>query len=309
VVREFGSVPVNEQWCSSNDPRTVKDWSEEELIKLIRHECPNYFTKEGQPNKLAKTWVKMFQADVLGLIMDYAELPNIDQWVLAESGDVVLDQSKLPPETPVARAEIEYLDRALLFRTILRANTIKVLSKIGGEKLAKMIEGVELTEWAKDEILREVFKYNYDELYKALPRVMAILYEAKSLGFEERSKEDIRLLKEHAASLQGELKSGARKPLDLLDGDASVMSDEGVRFQKISHSENLVALFYMLVQAEGMVKDYPGFKEIVDVISPVIEKAEDIDQETFSALCEQVQSLADKAIQDTGVCEEGEKND
>jgi hypothetical protein len=297
-----GMYPV-----SGNEPAgqfqasQVKDWGDEALLTLIQRECPNYFTKEGKPNEIAKTLLQMFKADWLGLIQDYCEVGNIDQWVFVETGDVAHDTERADPDNPIAHAEIEYLDRSLTYRSILRANAIKVLSKLGGEKMASEFAKVTLTEFEKDEIMKEVFAQKYDELYKAMPVVMRILSQAQKATYEEREATQLGMFRQYAKDSVRALKSGEQKPLDLLDVDGSDVHSEAEAFKRIQHDDNLKTLFYVELQALEMVKDYPGFQEVLDLVKPYLERAETVAGEEFSDLLERIQDAANRATEDKSV--------
>jgi hypothetical protein len=300
IVAKKGWPPTEDK---HNDPRQVKNWSRNELLALIEQECPNYFTQKGEPNFLAETWVKMFQEDVLGLVLDYAPVSNIEQWVFINTGDVAPQTERADPDNPIAHAEIEYLDRALTYRAMLRGNVIKVLMKLGGPKLAEQAEGVQLTEFEKDEVLKEVLSQEYDKLYKALPLVLQILSQAKETPFEERENQQLGIFRRQAQTLSQRILSGEVKPLDLLDGDTKGLTEESLRFERIKHDENLITMFYILIQAEEMVKAYPGFQAIIDIVQPIIEKAEPFAAGEFEPLCDRIQTLADEAIKDADVCD------
>jgi hypothetical protein len=291
-----------ENEIDSMDPRSVKDWPESDLIAFIKNESPNYFTQKGEPNELARTWVKMFQEDILGLIMDYSEVSNIDQWVFVNTGDVAPRTERADPDNPIVHAEVEYLDRALTYRTMLRANVIKIMAKLGGNKLSEMIDGVELTEFEKDGILQEALSHPYDELYKSLPVVMSLLQNAKEVPFQEREDLQLGVFRQRATSMTDRIKSGELKPIDLLDGES--FTEESERFGKIQHDEHLVTLFYVLTQAEEMAKAYPGFSAIVEIVQPLVELAEPIEDTAFEELCTRIQTLADEAIKDAEICDE-----
>jgi hypothetical protein len=285
--------------------RQVNTWEDARLLELVKRECPNYFTKEGKANDLALVLVEMFKADWLGLILDYAEVSNLDQWVFVETGDVAHDTSIAAAEqSPIAQAEIEYLDRALMYRAVLRANAIKVVSKIGGNQLKEMIDGVQLTEFEKDVILQEVFSYPFDELYKALNVVLYTVGHAKMVPYEQREAEQLglatKLSKQHVARLR----SGEIKALDLLDGNTGQSDDEAKRFSLIRHDENLVTMFYILTQAEALVTEYPKMQAVVDICTPLLDKAEPIPDDEFKTICEKIQDLTDEATSDPEVCQE-----
>ena len=283
-----------------NDPKGVVGWDAPRYWGLIGQECPNYFTRENTPNELAQIHFKMLGQDWLGLISDYCPVPNLDQWVTVEHGQVVQDPSQISLETPCAHAEIEYLDRALNARAVLRANTIKVLSMMGGRKLAYEFGQVMLTESEKDRILQLVFQYDYDQIYQALPGVLQILKEARK-PFSERVREQELNFIAIASKWAKELQDGTRKPLNLITKEDQVTYDkEEQLFSKISNDEHLVALFYILTQSEGMVEGYPEFQVIVDRLLPIIELAEPINDFEFQEICQWVQGQVDRIL-DTAV--------
>ena len=288
-------------YFTTYDPALVKDWSDEDIWALIKQECGNYFTQKGEPNQLAKTLFQMFKADWLGLITDYALMSNIDQWVFAETGDVAPRTLRADPDNPIVHAEIEYLDRALTFRTMLRGNTVKVLIKLGGNKLSKDIEGLVLTEFEKDEVLKEVFRYKYDEIYKALPVVLSMFKNAKEVPFDERENLQLGIFRKRSKSQMAKLASGELKPLDLLDGDEESLDEEMQSLAKIQHDENLVTLFYVQIQADELVKAYPKMQNVLDIVKPYLDAANPIPQVEFDSLLDTIQDLTNIAVTDTEV--------
>jgi hypothetical protein len=280
----------------------VKGWEEGDLLDLVRQECPNYFDKKGDPNEAAKILVKLLRADWLGLISDYCEVGNIDQWVLVESGDVAPRVDRADPDHPIAHAEVEYLDRALTYRSILRANAIKVLAKLGGPKLEEEFSKVTLTDFEKDAVMREVFSQKYDELYKALPAVLGILQTAQEQTFDHRLDVQTGLFKGYAQAAVSAIKRGDTKPLDLLDVEGSGdLESEAEKFRKVQGDENLRTLFYIDLQAQEMVKDYPGFQAVIDLVGPYLESAQPIPQPGFESLLEEVRVKAQEAVEDPSV--------
>lgn len=303
--RHFVKV-IRDKWTNDPNPeaadvlvRHYHGVADTEMLGLIRQECPNYFTREGKPNELARTMLEMLKADWLGLILDYCEVGNIDQWVFVETGDVAHDTERADPDHPIAHAEIEYLDRSLTYRSILRANAIKVLSKLGGEKMASEFAKVTLTEFEKDEIMKEVFAQKYDELYKAQPAVLHILQTAQQQTFEHRERVQLGMFRQFAQEGIKRIKSGEQKPLDLLDG--ADYESEAEAFKRIQHDDNLKTLFYVELQALEMVKDYPGFQEVLDLVKPYLEAAEPVGGKEFEDLLEQIQDAANRATGDKSV--------
>jgi hypothetical protein len=284
-----------------DDPRAVKDWGFFKLDQLIRLESPNYYTDKGYPNQLAKIWVKLFYADVLGMILDYAELSNIDQWVHIDTGDVAMVTDRADPDHPIAHAEIEYLDRALMYRASLRANAVKILTKLGGPALESAIENLTLTEYEKDSILQEVLSFPYDELYKALPLVLVIMKDAKQVSFEQREEEQLKAFRHQAQVLTDKLRTGERTPLDLLDGDHAALDQESEKFAKIKGDEDLTTLFFIQVQAEEMVKAYPRFQEVIDKVTPFVDGAQEPPRgEALDVFLEEIQALVDEVVTQIG---------
>ncbi len=206
--------------CDGNkkkDPKTLKDWSNDELWVLIKQECPNYFTREGKPNYLATRLYDLFKVDLVGMIDDYAETPLVDEWTLLDTGDVVeqnnnQDLLDVPPQVFM---EVDILEKALTYRATLRATAAKILKQVGFETYLKRMtekfpEGKPLlTDGEMDTLLRMIYQSDWPK-DKALLVANLSNYVMQLLNtpYEERLAEQIRRASEQSKAVVASLKTG-----------------------------------------------------------------------------------------------------
>ncbi len=125
------------------DPRRFYDADKEVIWSVIKKECPNYFDRQGNSNLEAKRLHKLFRADLVGLIADYAEIANVQEWTyLDESGTLVRPEDMDNPEIQRVWMEVECRDKALTFRAQLRCTAARILNHMG---LTRQIETMGLT--------------------------------------------------------------------------------------------------------------------------------------------------------------------
>ena len=149
--------------CSlvAQDAREVKNWPDEDLWKLIKEECPNYFNQVGTPNGVAIRLFDLFRADLLGLIADYAITPISDVYIELDTGDVLgktaYEETGAAP--PHVFLEVDILERALTQRAVLRATAAKILRQLGFQTILRDMfnNEIKLTDIERDELLRVVY--------------------------------------------------------------------------------------------------------------------------------------------------------
>jgi hypothetical protein len=163
-----------------SDPRDLKDAPDDLLWALLKQECPNYFTKDGTPNGIAKRMFDLFRADLLGLIADYSPTPLVDAFIELDTGDVAAahdteedgkfslnteDPLDPPVEDQPAQVflEVDILEKALTYRATMRATAAKILRSLGIQSQLKTIAGGDprLTDFERDTLLRMVYEPTY----------------------------------------------------------------------------------------------------------------------------------------------------
>lgn len=160
------------------DPRNLKDAPDDLLWALIKQECPNYFSKTGTPNGIAKRLFELFRSDLLGLVADYCPTPLVDAYIELDTGDMVPGQTVEPegsvyslntddplqittPENPAqVFLEVDILEKALTYRATMRATAAKILRSLGVQSQLKGITGgdTRLTDFERDTLLRMVYE-------------------------------------------------------------------------------------------------------------------------------------------------------
>ena len=112
-------------------PHNFKFWPDDELWKLLFAEYTNYFRRNGTPIPLAVTLFNIFKADLLGLIVDYAEIANVQETVLLEDTAELYDPAIHGEDADRVSMEVENLERALTYRAELRVTAYQILNQLG----------------------------------------------------------------------------------------------------------------------------------------------------------------------------------
>ncbi len=168
-----------------SNPRDLKDAPDDLLWALVKQECPNYFTRTGVPNGMAKRLFDLFRADLLGLIADYCPTPLVDSYIELDTGDVVATHDTEPGGPQFALEvleqktktgpskydevidqpaqvflEVDILEKALTYRATMRATAAKVLRSLGIQSQLKTLAGgdTRMTDFERDTLLRMVYE-------------------------------------------------------------------------------------------------------------------------------------------------------
>lgn len=263
---------------SGHHPREFYSQSEEVIWKYIKQECPNYFEKEtGAPNQRAQRLYLLIKADLLGLIYDYAEVANLQEWVHMESGlHAEDDDFQNTAEDPIVYAEIDYLERALTTRAALRVTAAKILHQSG---LMKILENkFELTDPEIDQVLTLVYETPYDKFHEIPGKVLAF---ARSTQSEPNTLKRMLIQCAEASAISKkvvrDLKSGALQPITATQGEIKrELSLEERQVLAIHRNPNKLELFLLLADAERT-----NDTKTVDLIKPIIDDPDyPVDEQT-----------------------------
>jgi hypothetical protein len=137
-------------------PHNFRFWPDDELWKLLFAEYTNYFRRNGTPIPLAVTLFNISKADLLRLIVDYAEIANVQE----------PSCSKTPQSSTILRfkvkmdrvsMEVENLERAFTDVDVEQLKAIEPLVK--AQAILKPVFEHADFEWTDDvaaEILTKV---------------------------------------------------------------------------------------------------------------------------------------------------------
>lgn len=195
------------------DPQAFAE-SDGFIWAIIRSESPNWFRQNGTPNMEATRQFDMCKAGLVGLIADYAEVPLADEWVDAESGEILNAAAKNDPDVMGVYLEIDQLDKAISARTQLRLLAARVLTNLGIARMIKTEEG-RLTDMERDDLLRIVYQSEWPSgKPQLMANLLAFIANATKRPFEEREKEQLARASEQSKELIAKIKSGEIKQIN-----------------------------------------------------------------------------------------------
>jgi hypothetical protein len=267
------------------------------IWKLIQQECPNYFTRSGQPNQEATNLFSLFKEDLLGLIDDYAELPLVDEFINSETGEV-FEQETWDGETPIIYVEIDLLEKALTIRASLRLIAAKILDRLGFSE--HIYGGERLTDTETDELLRIVYTSNWPEDRLELVQKIIFFVDAKNaVPFEEREKLQLTHASERSKELIAKIKSGEIQQINRRTDPAeeTTMDPEAAVIKSIQDNEYKRDLFMMLTNAEQI-----GDTKTAELLLPVFETADYVVTEAvFQSIVNHIRQAGGKQLSVTTV--------
>lgn len=193
-------------------PHNFKFWPDDEIWKLLFAEYTNYFRRNGTPIPLAVTLFNIFKADLLGLIVDYAEVANVQETVLLEDTAELYDPEVHGEDADRVSMEVENLERALTYRAELRVTAYQILSQLG---IASQAE--ELTDFERDTLLKIVYTSNFiDDKPGAVIKILGFLSGIKVIGqpIAVREFEQLTSASEAARKHAAGLKDGSIQPIN-----------------------------------------------------------------------------------------------
>ena len=187
------------------------------IWKLIAQECPNYQRRDGSWNIEAERLFSLLEADLVGLIDDYAEVAYSRDWIRMDTGEVVHSNDTIEDPTigmnvPIVSVEVDSLHKAILMRAMIRATALRLMKNLPGFKPGE-IEGIQLTDCESDEVCQLLFKVDYDKIYTVLPGILTLLNRARQTPLDERERQNLRTLYNTAREFQTKMASGEIQPI------------------------------------------------------------------------------------------------
>ncbi len=242
------------------------------IWQFVKQECPNYFGKEGHPNQLAQIIVACIKRDLLGLIDDYAEVANVQEWVSLETGLIVEDvQSHMVTEhNPIVWQEVDLLEKALTFRTLLRVTAARILDHL---EITKWIGDNKwnLTEFERDQVLQLVYNSGYkwpDDKTNILLAVVNYLQAVNSTDWMQREATQLQNATAVAQERIAALKSGAAKPITrYTEPQVEIEMDAHAVLVNEILTNPLKKDLFMIYQAAEEDND----QDVVKILAPVFE--------------------------------------
>ncbi len=270
-----------------NDPCHPKTFYQEPgsvIWKAIHQECPNWFTKEGKPNREAATLYDLLREDLVGLIDDYAEVPLMDEFINSETGEVY-EEDKWDGETPVIYVEVDLLEKALTVRGNLRIIAAKVLDRLG---FSKYVSGGErLTDIETDELLRIVYTSNWpDDRLELVQKIVTFVIAKNAAPFAERQAKQLALASGQSKELIAKIKSGEIKQFNRHTdpADETSMDPQAAITKSIQDNPFKRDLFMIYTDAER-----GGDQATIDLLKPVFEDANYVvSEQVFQSLIGQI---------------------
>jgi hypothetical protein len=222
------------------DPRIWKDQSDEVIWALIKREWPNYFRMKGQNstaeallnditkddfnqryklvNKEGARLYDLSKADLAGLIADYAETAQADDWTTIDADDATA-QNEDNTEVYKVSLEVDFLEKALTYRASLRATAAKILQQIGFSKCLNEIEKakgeVRLTDMESDKLLQMVYQSDYpNDKVQLVSNLLQYVTQCFQTPFEERLAAQLATATQNAQAVMKGLKTGTVKPVN-----------------------------------------------------------------------------------------------
>jgi len=232
--------------CDGNlkkDPKTVKDWSKDEVWALVKQECPNYFTREGKPNYIATRLYDLMKADLIGMIDDYSETPLVDEWTDLDTGDIIEQTNNVDLDVPPqVFMEVDILEKALTYRATLRATAAKILKQIGFagylDRMAEQYPSHEplLTDGEMDTLLRMIYQSKWpDDKPLLVANLSNYVMVALQTPYTTRLAEQLARASQESKSVVAELKTGKAECINRF-------TDPGTEVQQDAHAELVEAI-------------------------------------------------------------------
>lgn len=194
--------------------------SDEVIWDFLKHpdNNPNYFDKEGKPNQLAKVLHASIKVGLIGLVSDYAEIANVQEWVTLETGDIVTESQMRDSEFPRVWLEVDLLEKALTQRAVLRVTAAKVLNHARIQRFLRMTgmdpSQVQLTDIERDRLLEIVYKSDYpDNLHELFTNLSTFISGCLLQPLEERERIQLGKAKEKATATVEALRNGSKLPV------------------------------------------------------------------------------------------------
>lgn len=192
-------------------PENFKFWPDDELWKIIFAEYTNYFFRDGRPNQMAINLHKLFKADLLGLIHDYAEVAHVQETVLLHDTNELYEPGKHGEAIDRVSMEVENLERGLTYRAELRVMAYQVLKHLG---LAEQMP--ELTDFERDKLVQVIYTSDLiEKKAETVSNILSFLAGIKVSGqsVQEREFDQIAQATAESQRIVAGLKDGSIKPI------------------------------------------------------------------------------------------------
>lgn len=187
------------------------------IWRLIGQECPNYQRRNGSWNIEAERLFNLLEADLTGLIDDYAEVAYSRDWIRMDTGEVVhskdtIEDPEVGMNVPIVAVEVDSLHKAIHMRAMIRTTALRLMKNLPGFKPGE-IEKIQLTDCESDTVCQLLFKVDYNKLYTVLPEILNLLNRARQAPLDERERRDLRTLFNSAREFQAKMASGEIQPI------------------------------------------------------------------------------------------------
>jgi hypothetical protein len=251
---EQQQVLVQAEECKKGfTPQTAKDWVDSAKWDFIREIAPNCFHKNDKPNDHAQFLFDTISLDLLGLVDDYCEVANLQEWVVVDSDFQLATEEEMDAGENVVFAEVEMLERALTIRANLRVAAAQVLSNLGIDKQLGP-DGVELTDYEKDLLLQMIYKSKWpEEKPQLISDVLGFLFcIAAHTDLETRLAVELGSLKQASQAHVAGLRDGSIEPINrVTDGVAEdTNTPEQLLLDAIARDPIKQDLFVRLITVE-----------------------------------------------------------
>lgn len=236
------------------------------IWNLIKQQSPNWFRQNGSANKEATRLFDMCKVGLVGLITDYAELPLADEWIDAESGDLLTPATQNDPDVMGVYMEVDQLDKAISARTRLRLLALRILNQIGLSRQLKGEEG-RLTDSERDELLRIIYQSNWPEDKPMLmAKLLNFIANATKRPYDVREAEQLARASEISKDTIAKIKTGEIKQINRVNESTEdiVKEDTTAILDGIMNDPLKRHLFPIYTQAEKA-----GTRELIDLLAPI----------------------------------------
>lgn len=235
------------------EPHALVNWADEDIWSLLKMEYTNYFTRQGKPNKIARTLYKLIKCDLAGLIADYCEVANVQEWVLIEDPDTLYDPAKHSEEVGRVWMETDLLERALSYRAEIRTTAARLLNYLNlGD------HAVDLTDQERDDLVKIIYTSKWpDEQPEMISSVLGFLASVRVSGKSamEREADQIAAASAKARQHVAGLKDGSILPISRETEEVVERGDtaDGFTMQRALHDPIAMTVFLRLASIEKRI--------------------------------------------------------
>jgi hypothetical protein len=297
--------------------------AEEDLIwEFLRHRenVPNYFDQKGKPNQLAKVLHACIRQDLVGLVYDFTQIANVQEWTLLETGDVVTEAQMADTEVARVWLEVDLLEKALSYRATLQVTAAKILDTRMIRRFLKMTnmepENIRITDVERMGLLAVVYTSDYpDKIHDLFLAINSYLADTLRLPYEERLAAQLGKLQAESQERVEGLRNGSIQPITrytepevLLDEDDETRLTRDILDNPLRHE---IFLLYTRCEKFDMTDAMeilrpaatdPNFRvteesfaEVMNAVYPLLEEVTVTESETDGVLATKEEKKAGKA--------------